>query len=256
MTEPSSIEEIFFRYLLQYQFDETDLDYSILDKHNTVLQSLSDISNSGTSIFDLSKRQIVFYSSNYGKLLGYLPSDYEKTGQQFFDSKIHEDDKRNLSINGVTILKLFNNFSSDEKVNHKLINEYRMLNAQNKYVRLIEQHQVLELDKKGQIWLLISIVDISPNQEEYNGIRSQLLNFRTGAVIPVETPVIPQFELTKREIEVLKLVKEGYLSKEISGKLSISVHTVNTHRQRFLEKLGANNSFEAIVFASKLGLLD
>lgn len=63
-------------------------------------------------------------------------------------------------------------------------------------------------------------------------------------------------ELTKREIEILRLVKEGYLSKEISGKLSISVHTVNTHRQRFLEKLGANNSFEAVMFASKFGLLD
>lgn len=256
MAETSSIEEIFFKYLLQYQFDEHDLDYSLIPKHSAVLQTLSDLNNSGTSIFDLCKRQIVFYSSNYGKLLGYLPSDYAETGQQFFDHKIHEEDKWHSSINGVTVLKLFNNFSSDEKLNHKLINEYRMLNAENKYVRLIEQHQVLELDKKGQVWLLVSFVDISPNQEEYDGMRSQLLNFRTGKAIAMETPAKAQFELTKRETEVLKLVKEGYLSKEISDKLSISVHTVNTHRQRVLEKLGANNSFEAIMFASKYGLLD
>jgi len=51
-------------------------------------------------------------------------------------------------------------------------------------------------------------------------------------------------------------VRNGLLSKEISNKLSISVHTVNTHRQRFLEKLGANNSMEAVVFASKFGLLE
>ncbi|WP_428838896.1 LuxR C-terminal-related transcriptional regulator [Gelidibacter algens] len=42
----------------------------------------------------------------------------------------------------------------------------------------------------------------------------------------------------------------------MSDKLSISLHTVNTHRQRFLEKLGANNSIEAVIFASKFGLLD
>jgi DNA-binding CsgD family transcriptional regulator len=46
------------------------------------------------------------------------------------------------------------------------------------------------------------------------------------------------------------------LSKEISNVLSISLHTVNTHRQRFLEKLGANNSMEAVMFASRFGLLD
>jgi DNA-binding NarL/FixJ family response regulator len=131
-----------------------------------------------------------------------------------------------------------------------------MLNAQNQYVRLIEQYQVLELDPEGQIWLMLTIVDLSPNQEVLEGSRSQLLNFRTGKIISMETPEKLQFELTKREKEILKLVQAGLLSKEISDKLSISVHTVNTHRQRFLEKLGANNSFEAIMFASKFGLLD
>lgn len=254
--EHSNIEEIFFKYLLQYTFNEEDLDYSVIQQHTTVLQTLSDIGNSGVSVFDICKREMIFYSSNYGKLLGYSPSDYEKSGQLFFDSKIHPDDKMKLCLNGITTMKLFDNFSSDEKLNHKLINEYRILNAQNKYIRLIEQHQILELDKKGQIWLLMSIVDISPDQEEYDGIKSQFLNFRTGQMIPLETAQKPQIELTNREKEILKLVKGGYLSKEISNKLSISVHTVNTHRQRFLEKLGANNSFEAIMFASKLGFLD
>lgn len=256
MAEQSSIEEVFFRYLMSYQFNEEDLNYSVLPKHTAALQMLADISNSGTSIFDLSKRQIVFYSSNYGKLLGYNPGDYEATGQQFFAERIHPDDQRAGSINGVTILKLFNSFTSDEKLNHKLVNEYRMLDATGKYTRLIEQHQVLELDKQGQIWLLVSIVDISPDQEEFDGTKSQLLNFRTGKVIPVQSAEKAEFELTKRELEILKLVKEGLLSKEISNRLSISVHTVNTHRQRFLEKLGANNSMEAIMFASRFGFLD
>ena len=256
MAEKSSVEEIFFKFLLQYKFDEKDLDYSILHKHAVALQTLSTIGNSGISVFDVSKRQVVFYSSNFGALLGYVPADYEKTGQQFFEERIHPDDKLKLSHQGVSTLKIYNNFSSDEKLNHKVINEYRMLNAANKYVRLIEQYQVLELDKTGQMWLLISIVDLSPNQEEYNGIKSQLLNFKTGKIIPIEVSQKAQLELTKRETEILKLVKDGLLSKEISNRLSISLHTVNTHRQRFLEKLGANNSFEAILFASKFGLLD
>jgi len=256
MTEQSHIQEIFFRYLLQIQFDEKDLDYSAINKHTTVLQTLSDIGNSGTGIFDLCKREVIFYSSNFGVLLGYAPNDYKDIGQQFFAGKIHPDDALTCSINGVSVLKILNNFSLDEKFNHKVVSEYRILNAQNQYVRLIEQYQVLELDHSGQIWLLLNIVDVSPDQEELKECKSQLLNFRTGKIIPLEVSRTVQVELTKREIEILKYVKDGLLSKEISNKLAISVHTVNTHRQRFLEKLGANNSLEAVIFAAKFGLLD
>ncbi|GGD80786.1 helix-turn-helix transcriptional regulator [Emticicia aquatilis] len=256
MSEHNIIQEVFFKFLMQYKYDEKDLDYSSIPKYISTFQILSDIGNSGISVFDINKKEMAFYSANYGKLLGYVPSDYAETSFQFFDDKIHPDDKPKLVLNGISILKMFNQFSSDEKLNHKLINEYRMLNAQQKYIRLIEQHQILALDKKGQVWLLLGIVDISPNQEENDHVKSQLLNFRTGSFIPFEVSQKADLELTKREIEILKLVKEGLLSKEISDKLSISVHTVNTHRQRFLEKLGANNSMEAVMFASKFGLLD
>ena len=255
MEEQNSIEEIFFKFLSQYRFEEKDLDYSLLDEHKRVLQTLSRVGNSGISVFDVCARNVVFYSLNFGALLGYAPEDYEATGQRFFEERMHPDDKLKLSVNGVSAFKIFNGLSSEEKINHKLIQEYRMLNAQNRYMRLIEQYQILELDKKGQVWLLVSFVDLSPNQEEINGIKSQLLNFKTGQIIPWVTPEKATYELTKRELEVLKLVKDGYLSKEISSRLSISLHTVNTHRQRFLEKLGANNSFEAVTFASRYGLL-
>jgi DNA-binding CsgD family transcriptional regulator len=256
MTEKNNFQEIFFKYLTQFNFDEEDLDYSKVSKHKWALQSLSHIGNSGTGIFDFCKQQFIFFSSNFGKLLGYEPNDYQEFGQHFFANKIHPDDTLKLSINGVSVLKLFGNFSNDEKLNYKSIYEYRILNAQNKYVRLVEQYQVLELDPKGQIWLMMNIVDISPNQEDTEISRCQLLNFRTGEIIDMEETNTVQYELTKRELEILKLVKAGYLSKEISDKLSISVHTVNTHRQRFLEKLNANNSMEAVIFASKYGFLN
>jgi len=256
MEEKSSIYELFFKFLLQYKFDENDLNYSIIPKHIKSLQTLASVSNSGVNIFDVNRKEVIFFSSNFGKLLGYDSAESVDLNHQFFESKIHPDEKHQLALNAISILKMFNAFTSDEKLNYKAIYEYRMLNSENKYIRLIEQYQILELDKTGQIWLLFGMVDVSPNQEEDSPVKSQLLNFRTGNFISFEPPPKAELELTKRELEILKLVKQGYLSKEISDKLSISVHTVNTHRQRFLEKLGANNSFEAVVFASKFGLLE
>ena len=105
----------------------------------------------------------------------------------------------------------------------------------------------------------MSVIDISPNQKMEEGFISQLFDFRTGRLIHFQDKKKRNESisttLSKREIQILRMVKNGLLSKEISDNLDISLHTVNTHRQRVLEKLGANNSMEAVVFASKLGLL-
>jgi DNA-binding CsgD family transcriptional regulator len=254
--DQADISTVYFQLLQATKLDVSDSDYTLVRKVLDNLQTLSKIGSSGISVFDFNHRKHIFYSSNYGQLLGYSISEIEANGQEFIDQKIHPADKTQLIQVGISALKLFCNFSQDEKMNYKLINEFRVANNQNEYIRVIEQHQILELDKRGNVWLSISFIDLSPDQEEYEGVKTQLLNFKTGKIIPLNQNQIPiQIELTKRELEILKLVKDGFLSKEISDKLAISVHTVNTHRQRLLEKLGANNSIEAIVFASKLGLL-
>jgi DNA-binding CsgD family transcriptional regulator len=112
------------------------------------------------------------------------------------------------------------------------------------------------LDKKSNVWLALSILDLSPNQNIEENLKAEILNFKTGEFVRLlQTKVNKDMSLTKRQIEILNHIKEGKLSKEISDKLFISVHTVNTHRQKILEKLSVNNSIEAIQIAQKLGLI-
>ena len=258
-TAEPNIGNIYFQLLNQQQFVAEELDYSNFNKHIPTLQALATIGNSGISVFDLFKKEHIFYSPNFCAMLGYNVQEIVEKGNSFLDSKIHPDDFIELMKNGISLLKLFYKFSPDEKTNYKLINEYRILNAENKYIKILEQHQVLELDKSGNLWLTLSTMDISPNQDIDGKIKSQLQNFRTGKIIAFweDTQIEETVSvlLSRRELQILQMVKDGYLSKEISDKLAISLHTVNTHRQRLLEKLGANNSMEAVVYASKLGLL-
>ena len=51
--------------------------------------------------------------------------------------------------------------------------------------------------------------------------------------------------LSKRELEVLEYIGEGFTSKEIADFLHISINTVNRHRQNILEKLNVKNSVKA-----------
>ena len=61
--------------------------------------------------------------------------------------------------------------------------------------------------------------------------------------------------LTEREIEILKLIAEGFSNKEIGSKLFISHRTVDTHRTNLMKKLNTNNIAGLISFAIKNGMV-
>jgi DNA-binding NarL/FixJ family response regulator len=75
-----------------------------------------------------------------------------------------------------------------------------------------------------------------------------------GYLEPVETD--DGFsELSEREVEILRLLAEGYSTREISDKLFISVKTVGTHKQHILEKLDLKSNADIIKYALKRGFI-
>ena len=64
----------------------------------------------------------------------------------------------------------------------------------------------------------------------------------------------PEIELSQREMEILKLLGDGHVKKEIAHKLEIGYSTVDTHVGHIYEKLQVRNAPSAINKAHKLGL--
>lgn len=62
-------------------------------------------------------------------------------------------------------------------------------------------------------------------------------------------------QLTSRELDVLQLLKEGMLNKEIAGSLFISTRTVDHHISSIFFKLGVNSRTKAVQEATRLGVL-
>jgi DNA-binding NarL/FixJ family response regulator len=67
---------------------------------------------------------------------------------------------------------------------------------------------------------------------------------------------IPARAITDREEEILKLVAEGYSSKQIGDLLFISVKTVERHRANLLAKLGLRDRLELTRYAIRAGLIE
>jgi len=65
----------------------------------------------------------------------------------------------------------------------------------------------------------------------------------------------PENVLTKREIEILKLVAQEYSNQEIGEKLFISTSTVDTHRKHILLKLGVRNTVGLVKYCLQNNLL-
>ena len=65
----------------------------------------------------------------------------------------------------------------------------------------------------------------------------------------------PAEELTPRELQVLQLLAEGQPNKEIARRLGISEHTVKFHVNAILGKLNVQSRTEAVVRATRLGLV-
>jgi len=71
----------------------------------------------------------------------------------------------------------------------------------------------------------------------------------------LDTSLISQLELSKRELEILSLLAQGHSNQEIATKLFISLSTVKTHIQNLFEKLDVKRRTQAIEKAKRLNLI-
>ena len=98
------------------------------------------------------------------------------------------------------------------------------------------------------------------NVPEQQLVRS-LLSLQQGAHgegknLPPMPDIISRKILTDREIEVMSLIVQGYINKEIAEKLNIGLATVITHRKNIMDKLGFRSVSALTIYAVMNGYVD
>lgn len=98
------------------------------------------------------------------------------------------------------------------------------------------------------------------NQPEHQLVKALLMleqhAHAGGHNLPRMPQVLQQKILTDREIEVMSLIVQGNINKEIADKLNIGLSTVITHRKNIMEKLGMKSVSALTIYAVMHGYVD
>lgn len=115
----------------------------------------------------------------------------------------------------------------------------------------------LQLEETAQ---LAEFHSLCINQPEQQLIRQLLMlvqhAHKGGKHLPPMPKILQQKILTDREIEVMSLIVQGYINKEIADRLSIGLATVNTHRKNIMDKLGMKSVSALTIYAVMHGYVD
>lgn len=90
--------------------------------------------------------------------------------------------------------------------------------------------------------------------ESAQSINQDVANY-VGDILIERGRKIADIGLSQREIQIIRLSAEGLTAAEMAEKLFLSVHTVNTHRQRIYAKMDVKNVSDMLHTASELGII-
>lgn len=226
------------------QISPLDVDYNLWNERRAPIQTFSQMSQSCIFTVDVFKERYDFASDNFANIFGYTPTWIKTIRKQgdLLEERIHPDDRAQLIEYQIEHGQFIYSLPQEQR------------NARQEYVNVISRHQVIQKDKNGKAWMIMGVMDLSPDQIPMERIKRTVINRKTGEILA--SAVVPaDQQLTKREKEILLLIRQGFLSKEIASKLNLSIYTVHNHRKNILAKLNVDNVIEAINRAESFGIL-
>lgn len=192
-----------------------------------------------------------YISKNFNSCLGLDPNSLKTGGMRYFWSRIHPDEVETWlralnDLMEVTLNEIPDN--KREKANYTW--NFRLKNADDKYVNIIQNTTPLVFDSEMKPIIGLAHYTVLDSALKLPiTATAKLLNSENE----YETIYFKNFSqnllddsISKRERDIVRLLVLDNSSKEISKKLNISSHTVDTHRRNILKKLKINSTGELI----------
>jgi DNA-binding CsgD family transcriptional regulator len=205
-------------------------------------------------IFNMQNVEFDLLSPEVETMLGYHPSELTVP---FFMDCIHPEDRPWFLTFEAWSVNFLSNLPIEKLMKYKARYDFRLRKKNGEYIRVLHQVAIIQHDENGGVLRTLGVhTDITHLKPEgkpmisYIGMDGEpsYLNIDVQKTLMKSNDV-----LSKREKQVLSLLIDGKVSKEIGSILNISIRTVETHRKNMLRKNNLNSTGELIGKAIRNG---
>ena len=170
--------------------------------------------------------------------------------EEFVFGRTNEEDLAHRHAHELAFLHSIQQEPIERRKDFYLSDYLRIHDVEGKWLWVEHRMYPMAFFPNGTLWLCMCVYTLSRTEDR----TPKIVNTRSGKWHVLTNKDYKNL-LSQRELEVLRLIQEGQLSKEIAEQLHISLNTVNRHRQNILQKLNVNNAMEACKAAKLMGLI-
>lgn len=203
-------------------------------------------------VFDFSTLSNIYVSDNFEKVTGYSKEE-GLMGLLFMQKYTVAEDLANSQNYSRVAHELLMTLPIEKRLNARFRMSYRLCHPQRDPLLFFHQTVFHKLDADGiptiSVGYMLNIEELAQS-----GVSYAELCLADGTVFSLKEAE-KRMNLTKRELEIVALAKQGFASKNIADKLAISINTVNNIRAHLLHKTSANNMSEIVARAVREGLI-
>ncbi len=202
-------------------------------------------------VFDW-KTNTLPYKRGIQKVLGYAEDDFTT---EILATYLHPEDAERYT----KLVKLTNEWIRELKPAPYTVEvaiDYRIRHASGHYLKVMRQSTVFEQCRNASPKSALNLITNLTGIKNETSVELAVTDVHTEEVL-LENKVKSDgnHPFSQRELEIIRMLKQGKPSEAIARQLFISRHTVDTHRRNMLLKSGCKSTAELVHKASQLGII-
>jgi DNA-binding CsgD family transcriptional regulator len=229
--------------------------------HKSILEFIADALKVRIMITDLESAVIV-YSSNL--LSNYDSTDsFQKTNMTIDESyNIVPSDFRDIFIKQFDCqIEYISRISIDHILSYRCVRQVRLVNKDGDHIRLQIKDSVLETNNKGQVKIVLHLIE---NSSPFSNDIQKIYQLCTASGIPPSFMIFPNKvesdqqinvdSLSRAELEVLRNLMIDDETIVVAEKMRLSPATIATHKRTLFRKLGVKSITSLVKVVSLMGI--
>jgi len=226
---------LFLKFIEAYQHEG----FSAIDDDSPMMNEMLDMLIKNRQFFflaDMMRWEILYISKNCGDIVDLSLSTLNARTMY---SITHPDDIRRHAVSRSKMFKLCAELFNNKDAYVLMSTSFRFRNKPGSYSNQVMQGYVFTDNLSDRtVYCMFINTDIEWYRPITHGFHYYVGNDLSYFRLPDKELINIGCLFTKREFEIIKLVREGLDSKKIGDQLFLSVHTVDTHRRNILKKTG------------------